>query len=55
MIAVHSVTTFAALAGLLVTSGIMLGAAAVWPALNRQFAIKLSETDGSAKTLSGIA
>jgi len=55
MIAVHSVTIFAALSALFVTSGIMIGAAAVWPALNRQLTPKLAETDGSARTLSGIA
>jgi len=55
MIAVHSVTIFASLAALFVTSGIMLGAAAVWPVLNRQSAPKLAETEGRAGTLSGIA
>jgi hypothetical protein len=55
MIAVHSVTIFAVLAALFVTSGIMLGGAAVWPALNRQLAPKLAETEGNAGTLSGIA
>jgi hypothetical protein len=55
MIAVHSVTAFAALAGLFVTSGIMLGAAAVWPALNRQLSPKPAEADGDVGTLSRIA
>jgi predicted MFS family arabinose efflux permease len=55
MIAVHSVTAFAALAGLFVTSGIMLGAAAVWPALNRQLAPKPAEAEGGVRTLSRIA
>jgi hypothetical protein len=57
MIAVHSVTVFAALAALFVTSGIMLGAAAVWPASNRQLAPKLAEdeAEGGVRTLSRIA
>jgi len=55
MIAVHSVTIFAALSALFVTSGIMLGAAAVWPALNRQMAPKLAESEAGASTLSSIA
>jgi len=52
MIAVHSVTIFAALSGLFVTSGIMLGAAAVWPALNRQSAAKLVEVEAGVGSLS---
>jgi hypothetical protein len=55
MIAVHSVTIFAALSALFVTSGIMLGAAAVWPVLNRQLTPKLAENEARARTLSGIA
>jgi hypothetical protein len=55
MIAVHSVTAFAALSGLIVTSGIALGAAAVWPALNRQLTPKLAESEAGARTLSHIA
>jgi len=55
IIAVHSVTIFAALSALFVTSGIMLGAAAVWPALNRQMAPKLAESEAGASTLSSIA
>jgi hypothetical protein len=55
MIAVHSVTIFAALSALFVTSGIMLGAAAVWPALNRQLTPKLAESEAGARTVSGIA
>jgi len=55
MIAVHSVTIFAALSALFVTSGIMLGAAAVWPALNRQLTPKLAESEAGAGSLSGIA
>jgi len=55
MIAVHSVTLFATLSALFVVGGIMLGAAAVWPALNRQLAPKPAEAEGSAGTLSSIA
>jgi len=55
MIAVHSVTVFAALSALFITGGIMLGAAAVWPALNRQATPKLAESEAGAGTLSSIA
>jgi predicted MFS family arabinose efflux permease len=55
MIAVHSVTIFAALSALFVTSGIMLGAAAVWPALNRKVTPKLTESEAGAGTVGGIA
>jgi hypothetical protein len=55
IIAVHSVTIFAALSGLFVTSGIMIGAAAVWPALNRKLTPKLAEAEAGVRTVSRIA
>jgi len=55
MIAVHSVTVFAALSALFVTGGVMLGAAAVWPALNRQLTPKLAESEAGAAPVSSVA
>ncbi len=51
MIAVHSVTAFAATSGLLVTGGILLGGAAVWPSPGREFKPGSNEADSSARTL----
>ena len=55
MIAVHSVTAFAGFSGLFVTGGIALGGAAVWPSVSRRVLPKLSESEGSVRSLNRIA
>jgi hypothetical protein len=52
IIAVHSVTAFAALSVLLVTGGIVLGGAAVWPPLKRELTHRQTEAEGNVATLS---
>lgn len=55
IIAVHSVTAFAALSVLLVTGGIVLGGSAVWPSLKRELKPRPAEAAGNAATLSRAA
>jgi hypothetical protein len=55
MIAVHSVTAFAATSGMLVTGGILLGGAAVWPRVGRDVTPAASETGGDVRRLRRVA